>query len=110
MKKQYRTVKKLSSSEDLDAVNAQVKAIQGGELDDAAKDKLCQQMVEDFLRRLSIRTQSDAKAVRDAEQALKVANAALADNLRVAEIIGGLLEPNEYEIQKNLGGKENENC
>jgi len=85
--------KKLSCYEELVCVNAKLKAIQEGEFDDDTKDKLCQVIFEDFLRRLATKTQSASVAVRDAEQALKVAKEVLADSLRVSEIIGGLLEP-----------------
>ena len=107
MKKRYYSKKLKGSYEDLVSTNAKLRAIQEDvELDATRKDEVCRVIFEDFLRRLAVGTESAAKAMRDAKQALKTAKAVRDENIKVAEIIGGLLEPNEYEKIKNLGGKE----
>lgn len=89
--------KKLRSShEELKRVTAKVKAIQDGELDDATKDKICQEIVENFLTKANRETQLAAKAVRDAEQALEAAKAVFDDKLIIFEVIGGFLATTDY--------------
>lgn len=92
MKKETVCSKLRSSHEELEYINAKLRAVQEGELDDAMKDKICMDIFEHFHKKSTVEWLSAGKAMQEAEQAFEEAKEVFNDKRKVLDFIASLIK------------------